>query len=307
MDEDVELLLEHLPQACLKYDYLLHATHSLCATDLAIHGDGKGLKAHDTKYYLATAMGYYDSASQSLRPQLTEVHPDSQIWLYMASIMLTMIVMAFPQCMPLQLDEPQPTTIERMGLIIELFTGNGKVAWADWFSLNAGPGGGMVQSAIKVVAGPPPSAIDPAIQSVLNSMNTVLHDATLIDSELNAPHFHTAYTRVSKLLELSLIEEARGQIQGLVVSVPMYCGREFFTAMTEAQPTALFLLIIFGALVERGARSGFWWANKIGPSLVSEATEVLERTQPHLMNAPRWREVIAWASAEVAVPSSVQA
>jgi hypothetical protein len=219
--------------------------------------------------------------------------------------MLTMIQMSLPQCIGLQPEEPQPTTIERMGLIIDLFTGNGQVALADWFSFNAGPGGGMVQSAIKLVAGPPPSDIDPTVQSVLSSMTAVLSDPTILDSKLSAPQFHAAYTRVFKLLELSLIEEARGQIQGMVVSVPMYCGREFFTAMTEAQPTALFLLIIFGALVERGARSGFWWANQIGPGLVSEATELLARTQPHLTLAPHWREVIAWASAEAGVPMLV--
>ena len=137
MDEDVEFLLEQLPQACLKYDYLLHATLALCATDLAIHGDSKSLQAYDTKFYLAAALSYYDSASQALRPQLAKVHPDSQVWLYMASIKLTMIQMSLPQCIPLQPDEPQPTTIERMGLIIDLFTGNGKVALADWFSFNA--------------------------------------------------------------------------------------------------------------------------------------------------------------------------
>lgn len=302
MDEDVEFLLQQLPQACLKYDYLLHATLALCATDLAIHGDSKSLQAYDTKFYLATALSYYDSASQTLRPQLAKVHHDSQVWLYMASVMLTMIQMSLPQCIPLQPDEPQPTTIERMGLIIDLFTGNGKVALADWFSFNAGPGGGMVQTAIRLVAGPPPTDIDPTLQSVLSNMAAVVSDPTNIDSEVNAPQYHAAYTRVLKLLELSLIEEARGQIQGMVVSVPMYCGRDFFTAVTESQPTALFLLIIFGALVERGARSGYWWANHIGPGLITEATEILARTQPHLVLAPHWHEVIAWASNEAGLP-----
>ena len=133
-------------------------------------------------------------------------------------------------------------------------------------------------------------------------MTTVLNDPTIIDSEMNAPQYHAAYTRVFKLLELSLIEEARGQIQGMVVSVPMYCGREFYTAVTESQPTALFLLIIFGALVERGARAGFWWANQIGPGLISEATQILSNTQSHLMMAPNWRETIAWAHIEAGLP-----
>jgi hypothetical protein len=302
MDEDVEFLLEHLPQACLKYEYLLYSTLALCATDLAIHGSSTTPQTHDTKYFLATALSYYDSASQALRPQLATVHHESQVWLYMASVMLTMIQMSLPQCIPLQPDEPQPTTIERMGLIIDLFTGNGKVALADWFSFNAGPGGGMVQTAIRLVSGPPPTDIDPALQSVLNHIKAVMEDPTMADSELNAPQYRAAYVRVSKLLELSLIEEARGQIQGMVVSIPMYCGREFFAAITESQPTALFLLIIFGALVERGARSGYWWANHIGPGLVRESTEILTQTRPHLMLTPHWHEAIAWATAETGIP-----
>jgi hypothetical protein len=49
MDEDVEFLLETMPQACLKYDYLLHSILALSATDLAIHGEHKALQPCDNR------------------------------------------------------------------------------------------------------------------------------------------------------------------------------------------------------------------------------------------------------------------
>jgi hypothetical protein len=303
MDEDVQFLLEQMPQACLKFDYLLHCTLSLCALDLAIHGEAKTPQPCDSRFYLKTAMGYYDLASQTLRPQLNKVNPDTHVWVYLASVILTMIQMSLPQCLQVLSDEPQPSTIERMGLIIELFMGNGKVALLDWLSLFDGPGAIMVQKATELVSGPPPKGIDTSIRAVLEDMRSAVNSVSSPDSKVMTPDYHTAYTRVTKLLELSLIEEVRGEVKGMCVSVPMFCGRDFYQAVNESQPTALFLLMIFGTLLDRGARAdGFWWANSIGHGLVQETSEILAKTQPYLIQAAEWRNGIAWARAEVGLP-----
>jgi hypothetical protein len=302
MDEDVEFLLEQMPQACLKYDYVLHSTLALCATDLAIHGEQKPLQTYDTMVYVETALSYYDLASQTLRTQLGKVDPESLTWVYMASVSLTMIQMALPQCLQLQSDEPQPSMIERMGVIIELFMGNGKVALLDFLSLFDGPGAVMVQKASRLVNGPPPIDVDPALKAASENMRSVVNSVSTPDSEISTPAYHTAYARVTKLLELSLNEESRGELKGMCVAVPMYCGRDFYTAVNEAQPTALFLLMVFGALMERGTRDGFWWANGIGLGLVQEASEILAKTQPQLIQMSEWRDGIAWARAEVGLP-----
>ncbi|KIW07365.1 uncharacterized protein PV09_02211 [Verruconis gallopava] len=303
LDEDAEFLIEQLPQASLRYEYLLYGTLALCAADLAIHGEQTTLRARGPSFYLATAMSYYDLASQALRPQLAKQDADAHVWVYMTTVMLTTLQMAIAQCLEARGGrEPRPSMIERLGLIIDLSAGSGSVALSDSFSLFSGAGGSMMQRAAELLGGPPPPCVEPALQAVIDHLHAVVSDPSAPDAEPLAPQYRPCYALVARLLELSVREESRRQIRGTCVSVPMYCGRDFYAAVTSSQPTALFLLIIFGALVEIGARDGFWWANHFGPGLVQESCLAMASAYPDCMRRPHWREGIAWARAEAGLP-----
>ncbi|KAH7030145.1 C6 transcription factor [Macrophomina phaseolina] len=307
--QDQPLMQHTVPQRGLEYECLLHSLLALSSLDLATTTAqaGGSNSTRSAAAYTRAAMEYYGKSIALFRREVSDITYANHDSLYLISVLMSLINIAalhFPrEDAGGGAAATLPSVLESMPTIFSLLRGATLVGvrCGRWLV-------DSVESVRIIVAmgAAPPELLDGGTREALarlGAVNDGLHISAVCrragQATEDETRAHEMYARAIEGLERCFAEEARGYIDGFLLSFPALAGREFGAAVQKGEPMALLVLMYFAVLMEWHGKKG-WWATSIGTALILEISEKLRRLQFTLV--PGFQEAVLWAQQQVGLP-----
>lgn len=243
--------------------------------------------------YVSAALEYYDSALSSFRSELANITPEKQQAVLAFSMINMVLSLALPRFTKSR-DEPH-SMMENMVAHFELMQGVGALAQQHWHDLREAP----ILRNIKLFDELPMEPLEPSLESAiarLNVLNDGKHNPLLDQSrvaKLQTITYHAACRKAILHLEEFFSRCEQPLHRGYTLAWLNLTGRDYLTAVENADPVALLALMYWGVLAER-CSDGIWWARSIGESLVDEISEALSAESDPVLRAS-----VSWAREQV--------
>ena len=277
-----------LPREGLKHSFLLHGFFATASLEIAAVGDQP-----NHADYVSAALEYHDNALSSFRSELANITPDKQQAVLAFSMITMVLSLALPQLTKAR--DEHHSMMKNMVAHFELVRGVGILTQQHWDGLRKTP----ILRNTKPFDELQMEPLEPSLESAiarLNALNEERHNPVLDQSrasKLQTITYHAACRKAIFHLE-ELFSWCKQPLQrGYALAWLNLTGREYVTAVENADPVALLALMYWGVLAER-CSDGIWWARSIGESLVDEITNALSaETDPVL------RASVSWARGQV--------
>ncbi|PGH33627.1 hypothetical protein GX50_03537 [[Emmonsia] crescens] len=281
-----------LPRAALKDGYVMNSLLAAAAVDLALSSNES-----ESATYLYAALEYSNKASAGFRSQLENINQDNLHLLYHLAALSALMQFVLPN--------RQQTTLERVDIIFDLLLGACNIAAFNFKWLTEAP-----CSSRDILN------YRPLSMEILDSDTvTALQKLSIVSRQIRVPASrHTAifggeetplaseeYVIAIAQLKYCFAEDACGRIKAYFLSMVAIGGRDYISAVKNREPMALFMLMYFGVLMDRGGRDYMsWWVGPAGRELVEEISEILEHSP--IAQVSEGREGMSWTRQQVGLP-----
>ncbi|KAH8807549.1 C6 transcription factor [Xylogone sp. PMI_703] len=300
--DDHDYIQNVLPRDALRHSYLLNGIFAMTALDMFMHAS-----CRSPSIYLQAALEYSDRSSSAFRDALSAITSENLHLLYLYSVISAAFNLVIPQCLfMVSPEQPQPSMLERVTTFSNLLLGAINIATTDWTAFMDSPV--SIRATFDLLQTTSLDFMGDDERHALRLLGCVLDEAypeidpdDNTDRELSSDGenvrspremYQTAFTQ----LQLCFAEDARGAIQGLSISMPNTCGRDYVAAMSNEEPLVLLFLMYWGVLFERFS-SNAWWAQSVGRILIMEVSDTL--IQSSLSAIPEARQGMLWTRQQV--------
>ncbi|KAK0622582.1 hypothetical protein B0T14DRAFT_413114, partial [Immersiella caudata] len=289
-------LLDHLPRQALRHSYLLHGLFASAAMDLAT-ASSRSHSPSEARRYLRIALEYGNRASVEFREQVDELTPENIDIVAYFSSMSSIVSYATPPGNGDMVRVGWGSYLDRLvGLIESLIaTARFGVDKHEWLLASPCPARTIAEE-YGVDLGLM-EVLDPATRAAIQLMTSVCAVVTLGDGRKAADVF--AYCLAVGQTKYCFAEERVGRLQQYYTSMFPIAGEEFVRGVEGREPMALFVIMYWGVLADRAARSewGGWIVGETGREVVREASEAL--VVSGIRDVPGVAEGIAWTRFQV--------
>ncbi|KAI0011450.1 hypothetical protein F4779DRAFT_572748 [Xylariaceae sp. FL0662B] len=301
--EDFPYMQYVLPREAIKYDFMMDGLFAMSAIQLASQ-----VKGRQAAMYVNAATEYFNKGSNSFRTHLSNLNRDNCHVLYMFSAIAVTTNIAIRQF-------TRPASegmIALVKLAFDLLNGSSTVALAaqEWIYESPLPVRALVSR-----LGAPKEFIDASTREALarlslindtrhKAVGEIAEEAGGEESKIKITGYdesskHEMYKKAVACLELCFAEEGRGVLRNFSSAFPSIAGPEFCTAFRQSEPFAMLIVMHWAVLTGRLDTDFEWWTD-IGPSVVTEILDFLQRLHPHLVL--EWESSISWVLGRIGLP-----
>ncbi|WPH01515.1 Hypothetical protein R9X50_00436100 [Acrodontium crateriforme] len=271
-----------VPQAGLKYDYLLNGIFAFSALEIAAFAEDQT----GSKEYINRAMEYQNLAITQFRSEIVNASSDQ----HQALCLMSSILIALGLGMA-RFQAEYTNTVDTMILLFELISGGGAILMSKADALQNDPvfkdltpwEGLTAQDMSPIVR----SAMDRLVQ--LNDSRHGTTSSTPRESVLQAISHHTTCRKAIFYLEECFTRCIGPETRGYMLGWMNMVGREFIQAIEQKEVVALVVMMHYGALMEQQSYD-LWWIQDVGRHLVNELITELDHEDDENVKA-----AIAWA------------
>ncbi|KAK4444341.1 hypothetical protein QBC34DRAFT_442586 [Podospora aff. communis PSN243] len=286
-------LLDHLPRQALRNSYLLNAIFASAAMDLAMASSRSSDRPSETRHYLRTALEYGNRALVEFRAQVDTLTPENIDLVAYFSSMSSIVSFVTP---PGERGHAESCLDRLIGLIESLIaTARFGVDKHEWLLASPCPAR-TIATEYAVDLGLM-GLLDPGTRAAIELMTSVCKSVTLSDGRKAGEVF--SYCLAVGQTKYCFAEERAGRLQQYYTSMFPIAGEEFVGGMRTREPMALLVIMYWGVLADRAAKSewGGWIVGDTGREVVREASEMLVRSA--IADVPGVAEGIAWTRYQV--------
>ena len=251
-----------------KYPFLLHGLLALASLEIVAEGNRS-----NQGDYVGAGLEYHERALKSFRHELADITPEKEQAILAFSLVTMVLSLALPQ-FTASLDEPQ-SMIDNMVTHFGLILGVNIITRQHWDSLRRAP---ILQNVPWEQA--QIEELEAGLQSAmtrLNDLNETKHNPAVEQSrasKLRNITYHAACRKAIFYLEEIFRRCEHPYEKGYALAWMNWAGKDYVTAVENADPVAMLILMHFGLLADK-CSDDVWWARSLGKSLVNETTEVL--------------------------------
>lgn len=291
MHGDREYLQFHLPRASLSDSYLLNILLATAASDLACQS--RRTDEQRGCLYHRAAFQYWQRAIEGFRLQLKGRIVEEKVSLiYHFAVIEAICTFSMPR---------GSSTFDRLNALFAMIVNTYAFVATNTPYLPI-----CIQQVIEDFNPKTVHAVEHETKDMLDRLTSIscLVNVKTMDQgsesetalACDVEMYHVAIAHVKHCFADDTVGNARASFYSIVTAL----SPEFFQALKDLEPMALFILLFYGVLLHRLSKDEtMWWAVSAGRSLVEEVLEML-RGSP-LMKIPDVLAVISWARREAGI------